>query len=121
MRKIRVLLGVQPQLLAEVIRFMVEAQADMEVVGEEAERVALLLRARPMAIDVVVIAPLDSATEPAICRQLLLEHPLVRIVTLSGKGTEAYVYAAAVARQRIEESSEASILGAMRDGIRPAA
>lgn len=119
MRKIKVLLSVRPKMLAEVIRNMVERQPDMEVVSEELDPIELLLAASTTPVDVVIVAPLNSEGEPKICRHLLAEYPQLKIVTLSGKGDAAFLYASDSRKKRIEESSESSLLGAMRASSNP--
>ena len=119
MRKIKVLLSVRPKMLAEVIRNMVEHQPDMEVVSEVLDPVELLLAAGTAPIDVVIVAPLNSEGEPKICRHLLAEYPQLKIVTLSGKGDTAFLYASGSRKKRIDESSESSFLGAMRASSNP--
>ena len=109
----RVLLAVRPKMLAEVIRNMVERQPDMEVVGEVVEPIELLLVAGLTPADVAIIAPLNSAHEPRICRHLLAEYPDLRIVTLSGREDSVFVYASGSSRRRIDEYSESSVLDAM--------
>jgi len=114
MRKIKVLLAIRPKMLAEVIRNMVERQPDMEVVSEVLDPIELLLAASTTSVDVVIVAPLNSESEPKICRHLLAEYPQLRIVILSGKGDAAFLYTSGSRKKRIDESSESSILDAMR-------
>ena len=114
MRKIKVLLGVRPRMLAEVIRNMVERQPDMQVVGEELDPIELLLAASTMPVDVVIVTLLNSEGEARICRHLLAEHPQLKIVTLSGKGNAAFLHVSNSRKKRIDESSESSLLEAMR-------
>jgi DNA-binding NarL/FixJ family response regulator len=114
MRKIKVLLGARPRMLAEVIRNMVERQPDMEVVGEELDPIELLLAASTTPVDVVIVTPLNAEGESKICRHLLAENPQLRIVTLSGKGNAAFLYILNSHKKRIDESSESSLLDAMR-------
>ena len=114
MLKIKVLLAVRPKMLAEVIRNMVERQPDMEVVGEQFDPIELLLAASTAPVDVVIVTPLNSEGESRICRHLLAEHPQLKIVTLSGKEDAAFLYVSGSRKKRIDESSESSLLGAMR-------
>jgi len=119
MRKIKVLLAVRPRMLAEVIRNMVERQPDMEVVSEVLDPIELLLAAGTAPIDVVIVAPVDFEGKPKICRHLLAEYPQLKIVTLSGKGDAAFLYASKSRKKRIDESSESSLLDAMRASSNP--
>ena len=114
MKKLKVLLSSRPKLLSEVIRYMIEHQSDMEVVGEVLDPLQLLHASRKTVVDVVIITPLKANGEPKICHVLLAEHPLLIIVTQSAKGEAAYLYQSGVDKQRIDEPSGQSILGAIR-------
>ncbi len=116
--KIKVLLASRPKLLSEVIRYMVERQADMEVMGEVLDPIELLLAVKATGAGVVIVTPLEANGEPHICSQLLAEHPQLKIVTLSAKGEAAYLYESGAHKKRIDEPSEPSIRGAIRECIR---
>jgi len=119
MRKIKVLLASRPKMLSDVIRNMVTRQPDMEVIGEVLDPIELLLTARARPVDVVIVTPLDSEGEPPICRHLLEEHPQLKIVTLSAKSETAFLYESGSRKKRIDEPSEPSILGAIREAMHP--
>ena len=117
MGKIKVLLSSRPKLLSEVIRNMIEHQPDMAVVGEVIDPIELLRAGRAAMVDAVIVTPLESNGEPRICRHLLAVYPPLKVVTLSAKGEAAYLYQSDVARLRIDEPSEQSILGAIREAF----
>ena len=117
MGKIRVVLSSRPKLLSDVIRKMIEHQPDMEVVGEVVDPIALLSAAMATTVDVAIVTPLESNGEPRICRHLLAGHPPLKVVTLSAQGEAAYLYQTDAPRLRINEPSEQSILGAIREAI----
>ena len=119
MEKIKVLLSSRPKLLSEVIRYLIEHQPDMEVVGEVLDPLQLLTVSRKTVVDVVIITPLKANGEPKICHQLLAEHPLLIIVTQSSKGDVAYLYQSGMDKQRIDEPSGPSILIAIRASLPP--
>lgn len=105
-------------MLSDVIRNMVERQPDMEVVSEVLDPIELLLAVRAARIDVVIVTPLDSEGEPRLCRHLLAEHPQLKIVTLSAKGEAAFLYESDSRKRCINEPSEQSILGAVRESLK---
>ena len=117
MEKIRVLLSSRPKLMSEVIRTMVEHQPDMEMVGEVIDPIQLLRAGRAAMVDAVIVTPLESNGEPRICRHLLAAYPPLKVVTLSAKGEAAYLYQSDVASLHIDEPSEQSILGAIREAF----
>ena len=114
MKKIKILLSSRPKLLSEVIRNLIEHQPDMEMIGEVLDPLELLRASRETPADVIIITPLKANGEPKICFQLLLEHPWLKIVTLSVKGEAAYLYQSGVPKLRIDEPSGLSILIAIR-------
>jgi DNA-binding NarL/FixJ family response regulator len=118
MRKIKVLLASRPKMLSDVIRNMVERQPDMEVAGEVLDPIELLLAVRAMRVDVVIVTPLDSDGESRICRLMLAEHPQLKIVTMLAKDDMAFFYESGASKKRIDEPSELSILGAIRESMR---
>jgi len=117
--KIKVLLASRPKLLSEVIRYMVERQADMEVMGEVLDPIELLLAVKATGAGVVIVTPLEANGEPHICIQLLAKYPQLKIVTLSAKGEAAYLYESGSHKKRIDEPSEPSLLGAIREAMHP--
>ncbi len=90
--KIKVLLASRPKMLSEVIRYMVERQPDMEVMGEVLDPIELLLAVKTTNAEVVIVTPLAANGEPHICSQLLEEHPQLKIMTLSAGGEASFLY-----------------------------
>jgi DNA-binding NarL/FixJ family response regulator len=121
MEKIKVMLASRPKLLSEVIRNMIEHQPDMEMVGEVLDPLQLLSTSMNTSVDAVIITPLRANGEPKICHQLLLEHPRLKVITLSSKGEAAYLYQSGVDKKRIDNPSEQSILDAIRGSLLPIA
>ena len=106
-------------MLSDVIRGMVSRQSDMEVVFEIVDPIELLLSVSTTKIDVVIFAPLSSEGESKICSYLLAESPQIKIVTLLAKGEIAFLYESDAPKKRIEEPSEQSIFGAVRESLHP--
>ena len=105
-------------MLSEVIRNMVEHQPDMVVVGEVVDPIELLIAAKAIPVNVVIITPLQAKGKPRICSQLLEEHPLLKILILSAEGEAALLYQSGFPEMHIDEPSEQSILGAIRESMR---
>ena len=105
-------------MLSEVIRSMIGRQEDMEVVGEVLDPIELLIAARVMPVDVVIITPLKVDGEPRICSHLLAKHPLLKIIILSPDGETAFLYRSDLPKIRIDEPSEQEICSAIRKSMR---
>ena len=104
-------------MLAEVINNMVEHQPDMEVVGVVLDPIELLIAARIMPVDVVIIT-LDKVNgKPRICYRLLEEHPLLKIIILSAEGKAAFLYQSDSPNMHINEPTEQAIFGAIRNSM----
>ena len=116
--KTRILLSCRPKLLLEVIRKLIEKQADMDVVGEAPDPMDLLRVARTAQAEAVIITPLETSGDTNICRHLLASHPALRVVSLSENGKMAYLHRHDVPKSRIDEDSGRTILDAIVDAIR---
>ena len=118
MKRIKILLSSRPKLLSEVIRNLIEHQPDMEMVDEVVDPLQLLRFIQSTIVDVVIVTPLKANGEPKICHHLLVEFPLLIIVTQLASGEAAYLYRSGVSKQRINDASGHSILGAIREAVR---
>lgn len=116
MKRVRVLVANRPRLMRELVLATFADQPDIEIVGEVREGQMLtdiVEEARP---DVLILA-LDNT--PAIIAEigfLLGRHPQMRILALAPEENRgAYYWAAIDIRTKPLESSEASILNAVRE------
>ena len=107
----------RPKLLAEVIRDLIEHQPDMIMVGDVIDPIKLLHSARKSSVDVVIVTPLKANCMPEICSHLLVEHPRMKIITLSSKGEAAYLYHSGVGKQRIDEPPGKLIYGVIQEAL----
>ena len=117
MQKIKIILASRPKLLSEVIRNLIEHQSDMEVLGEVLDPLQLMQTFKNSLAEVVIITPLKSNGIPKICQLLLVEYPHLKILTQSVKGESVYLYQSGMAKLRIEDPSEQSILNTIRKCI----
>jgi DNA-binding NarL/FixJ family response regulator len=114
MRKIRVLLAIQPRMLSEAVRHTIERQPDMEVISELIDPIGLLLALRATAVEVLITTPGDSDREPGLGSSLLAASPQLKIIALSATGDAAFLYESGSPKQRIDDMGEESMLGAIR-------
>ena len=118
MRKIKVLLAIQPRMLAEVVRHTVARQPDMEVVRELIDPIGLLLALRATEAEVVITTPSALDREPGLGSAVLATYPHLKIMALSATGDMAVVYEAGSPTQRLDDVGEESLLGAIREFMR---
>jgi chemotaxis response regulator CheB len=117
MKKIRVMLASRPRILSDVIGSIIDHQHDMIIVGSVIDPIKLLFAIRETAVDVVILTPLKANGEPIICMHLLVEQPLLIIVTQSAQGDAAYLYQKGMVKKRFEDPSAQSILLAIREAF----
>jgi chemotaxis response regulator CheB len=113
---IRVLVANRPRLMRELILTTFADQPDIEIVGEvgdESEISESIKRTQP---NFVVIALDHPGKRPAICDELLREHPEVRVIAVAPeKNFVVYYWASFNIHSNDIEASEEGILSAMRN------
>lgn len=114
MGRIRILFSIQPRVLAEIFRRLIEVQEDMEVVGEWLDPVKLLLAVRQEEPDVIILTAPDPSSEPGICSHLLSEHPNLVILAFSPERECAFVYHMMIGKEPVMDMSERGILEVIR-------
>ena len=114
-KSIRVLVANRPRLMRELILTTFADQPDIEIVGEvreESEISEFIKRTLP---NFVVIALDHPGRRPAICDELLREHPEVRVIAVAPeKNFVVYYWASLDIHSNDIEASEEGILSAMR-------
>jgi len=117
MRKTRVLLADDHQLMRSGLRLMLERESDLSVAGEASdgrEAVALAKSVKPDVVVMDVGMPNLSGIEAA--HQMTQENPQLAIVMLSMHSDESYVLRALKAGARgylLKDSAEADLLKAV--------
>ncbi len=115
MSKINVMFSSRPKLISDVLRNLIERQPDMKVAGEIIDPIELIFALRETPVDVVIITPHKANGYPRICRQLLKEYPLLRILILTSESQSVYIFQSGVKREHIEKPTEQIILNAIRN------
>jgi two-component system, NarL family, response regulator NreC len=117
MRKIRVLLADDHQLMRSGVRLMLERENDLSVVGEASdgrEAVALAGSLKPDVVVMDIGMPNLNGTEAA--HQMIQERPELAVVMLSMHSDESYVLRALKAGARgylLKDSAEADLIKAV--------
>ncbi len=89
---ITVLLAEDHAIVREGLRALLQAEADIEVIGEAEngrEAVALTSKLRPQVVIIDISMPLLNGMEAT--RQILQSQPSTRVIILSGHSDDAYV------------------------------
>lgn len=111
------MLAGRPKMLSEVIKRMIEHQPDMNVISEVFDPIGLLFAVKEMPVDVIIITPVKVNGMPKICKRLLQEYPLLKIVTISAEGNTAILYQLDSPETYIEDPSEQTIFHAIRKSM----
>jgi DNA-binding NarL/FixJ family response regulator len=81
----RILVVDDHPLFRDGLRFNIQNQPDMEIVGETADGRAALAMARQLQPDLAIVGiPLPGADGLEISRQLMAELPKIKVIVLSG-------------------------------------
>lgn len=119
MKRVRVLVANRPRLMRELLLTTIADQPDIEVVGEVGDESILAEVVEQVRPDVLIVAMDEPEKRLGQCGFLLGRYPQMRILALAPEQNRALFYWAIVdIRTKTLESSEAGILGAVRE--RPA-
>ncbi len=114
-KAIRVLVANRPRLMRELILTTFADQPDIEIVGEVGEESDISESVKRTLPNFVVIALDEPGRRPAICDELLREHPEVRVIAVAPeKNYIVYYWASLNIHSNDIEASEEGILTAMR-------
>ncbi len=114
-KAIRVLVANRPRLMRELILTTFADQPDIEIVGEVGEESEISESVKRTLPDFVVIALDQPGKRPAICDELLREHPEVRVIAVAPeRNSIVYYWASLNIHSNDIEASEEGILSAMR-------
>lgn len=116
MERIRILLAEIPQTLCGVIKEIISAEPDMEIVGEVTDGIRLLLAAGEAQADVVVTGLRDSEL-PGICSHLLNEYPHLKVLALTTDGRTGSLYEFQLHEVPLGEISQQELLAAIRSAV----
>ena len=112
---IRVLVANRPRLMRELILTTFADQPDIEIVGEVGEESEISESIKRTLPNFVVIALDHPGKRPAICDELLREHPEVRVIAVAPeKNFVVYYWASLNIHSNDIEASEEGILNVMR-------
>lgn len=117
MERIRVILSLRPGRFREILKTRIEQQPDMEVVGELADLVHLLLGVAESEADVVILTSVSEEMDPGVCSHLLGEYPHLVILALNPERRVAIRYRRVATREVVPEVSEESIVSLIRNSI----
>lgn len=115
MKRVRVLVANRPRLMRELVLATIADQSDIEIVGEVLEESQLTEIVEEVQPDVLILALDNPEQHSALCGFLLGRFPQMRILALAPERNQGMYYWAVVdIRSKKMESSEATLLNALR-------
>ena len=92
MKKLRILLADDHKIVREGLRTLINSQPDMQVVGEAANGKEVLVKARELKPDVVVMdLSMPELNGLQATERLKAEHPKMKVVALTAHEDESYL------------------------------
>jgi DNA-binding NarL/FixJ family response regulator len=119
-RPVRVLLGDLPTLLHNTVSGAIRSHVELEVVGVAIQPTALLLAAGALRPDVVVLAMVGGGL-PGVATHLLDQYPQLRVLAIAPDARHGILCALRPHADRVETSSMADLVDAIRAAGRPRA
>jgi DNA-binding NarL/FixJ family response regulator len=108
-------------LLGEIIREILAHEPDMKIVREVANLPELLSTAELGRSDVVIACLAEGSDLPIAGRDLLDQHPHVKLLIVSKHGRHASLYRLRPERMAIDEVSPSALIAAIRGPVRATA
>jgi DNA-binding NarL/FixJ family response regulator len=92
MKKLRILLADDHKIVREGLRLLINSQPDMQVIGEAANGKEVLVKARDLKPDVVVMdLSMPELNGLQAAERLNAEHPGIKVVALTAHEDESYL------------------------------
>lgn len=117
MRKIRVLLANHPMVVPEAIRQLVEAEEDMELVGDCRGPMKILQETGRTKADAVILAH-EGTDEPGLCSQLLAVYPDVTIISVASDTMHAFTQQLCSHRRSVTGMQHYDLIQALKQMVR---
>src|SRR5579872_205010 len=117
-KAIRVLVANRPRLMRETILTTFADQPDIEIVGEVSDDSEIIESVKKTLPNFVVIALDQPGKRPAVCDDLLREHPEVRVIAVApSRNYVVYYWASLDIHSSNVEASEEGMLNALRSSM----
>lgn len=113
---LRVLLGEISSEWEQILKRLAAADQGLKIVGQVNDSLRLLLEARTLQADVVVLSQLPDGSEPGICSHLVLELPNVIVVLVPASSAAHSLIRMVLYREQLPASGTA-LYSAIRGGV----
>jgi AmiR/NasT family two-component response regulator len=113
---LRVLLGEISSEWEQTIQRLAAADQGLKIVGQVNDPLRLLLEAKTLRADVVVVSQLPDGSEPGICSHLVLELPNVIVVLVPASPGNHGLIRMVLFRELLP-ASDVALYSAIRGGV----
>ena len=110
----RILLNGMPQMLRTIVKDILSADPQCEIVAEAVEQDNLRAQLHETPADVIILAVSDLEGILNRFTALLAQHPATRIIAITSGGNRAFLYDLRPHVTPIDELSPATLLSAIR-------
>ena len=117
MERLRIIVVDMPRLVRDLIERAIVAQPDMTLLAMLESPRQMVQAARAMRPDFVVIG-LKAKALPSECRELMAEHPTVRLLGIEAVAGEAHLYELRPHREALGEVSPVDVVSVIRGAAR---
>ena len=101
-----------PRLLGDLVRSALEAELDLDVLTTDVALESLESASAVEDADIVILCEAEPAADDYAA--VLYAHPRIRLIGISQRGRDAYLYELRPRRHELGELSPASLLRAVR-------
>jgi chemotaxis response regulator CheB len=115
--RLRIIVVDMPRLVRDLIERAIVAQPDMTLLAVLESPRQMVQAARAMRPDFVVIG-LKARALPTECRQLMAEHPTLRLLGIEAVAGEAHLYELRPHREALGEVSPGDVVSVIRGAAR---
>lgn len=114
-RNVRVVVANRPRLMRELILATISDQPDIDVVGEVENESDIMRTVEEQRPDFLIVALDNPRARPAVCDELLLKFPDMKILALAPeRNSSIFFWASLDIHSYNVEASEQGILGVLR-------
>lgn len=117
MERIRVLLANHPTMIPDLVRSLIEAQPDMEIVGDSRGPMRILQEVGRTKADAVILTHVGFE-EPGLCSQLLGVYPDLTILGVTPDMKAAFIQQLCSRRRDVISAHSENIAESLRAAVR---
>lgn len=98
---VKILMVDVPSGLRNLLQDVIQRQENMLVVGEAFDPIDLLLTVNETDADVVIMGHSQADSMPGICTHLLIEFPILLVLTVSTIDQRAFLYRRQITQEEV--------------------